>query len=152
GESACARLPRRPLRLRRVPPAASARARCVAAGRPCRTAPSAVRLLPAREPRARPHRVSRMSEPHSDTDDIPDIGAIIARAAGQERLEPDTAEAAFDFVMQGRATPVQIAALLVALRTRRESPAEVAGGVRALRRAMVPVAAADPDHLVDTCG
>ncbi|HEX6306704.1 MAG TPA: anthranilate phosphoribosyltransferase [Longimicrobiales bacterium] len=91
-------------------------------------------------------------EPQNETDELPDLGAIIARAAGRERLEPGTAEAAFDFIMQGRATPVQIAALLVALRTRRETPAEVAGGVRALRRAMIPVAAADPDRLVDTCG
>jgi anthranilate phosphoribosyltransferase len=42
--------------------------------------------------------------------------------------------------------------LLVALRTRREAPSEIAGGVRALRRAMVPVASTDTDQLVDTCG
>ncbi|HEX6133692.1 MAG TPA: anthranilate phosphoribosyltransferase [Longimicrobiales bacterium] len=91
-------------------------------------------------------------EQQNETDELPDLGAIIARAAGQERLEVGTAEAAFDFIMQGRATPVQIAALLVALRTRRETSAEVAGGVRALRRAMIPVTAAEPDQLVDTCG
>jgi len=84
--------------------------------------------------------------------DLPDLGAIIARATSREPLDSETARAAFDIVMQGRATPVQIAALLVALKTRRETPAEVAGGVRALRRAMVAVPAADPDSLVDTCG
>jgi anthranilate phosphoribosyltransferase len=67
-------------------------------------------------------------------------------------LAADEAEAAFLAVMDGRATPVQITALLVALRTRHESPAEVAGGVRALRAAMVPVPAQAPDELVDTCG
>src|SRR5690606_13682685 len=103
-----------------------------------------------------PHMSSeQQSEPHNEHDgsiDPPDIGAIIMQAVGQGPLAAGDAEAAFDVVMQGRATPVQIAALLVALRTRRESPAEVAGGVRALRRAMIPVQAADPDQLVDTCG
>jgi anthranilate phosphoribosyltransferase len=44
-----------------------------------------------------------------------------------------------------------MAALLVAIRVRGAVPAEVAGGVRALRRAMVAVPA-DPAGLVDTCG
>ena len=88
----------------------------------------------------------------SDEDDRPDIGALIVQATRPEPLSARDAEAAFSVVMEGRATPVQIAALLVALRTRRESPTEVAGGVRALRRAMIPVAAADPESLVDTCG
>lgn len=82
----------------------------------------------------------------------PDLSAIIARATAPEPLDAADAEAAFNAIMQGYATPVQIAALLVALRTRREGAAEVAGGVRALRRAMIPVVAADPDQLVDTCG
>jgi anthranilate phosphoribosyltransferase len=82
----------------------------------------------------------------------PDLGELIARATGSEPLSAADAEAAFTVVMEGRATPVQVAALLVALRTRGESPGVVAGGVRALRRAMVPVAARDVDALVDTCG
>lgn len=96
----------------------------------------------------------QQSDPRGEHGDLelPDLGAIIMQAVGQGPLAAGEAEAAFDVVMQGRATPVQIAALLVALRTRRESPAEVAGGVRALRRAMIPVPATDPDELVDTCG
>lgn len=85
-------------------------------------------------------------------DEGPDLADILVRAAGAGPLSADDAEAAFSIVMQGRATPVQIAALLIALRTRGESPDVVAGGVRALRRAMVPVHAEDPDALVDTCG
>lgn len=92
-----------------------------------------------------------ISESDSQSD-LPDLGALIARAAGEGRLDGTEAEAAFGIIMQGRATPVQIAALLVALRARRESPEEIAGGVRALRSAMIPVAASDPDQLVDTCG
>jgi anthranilate phosphoribosyltransferase len=45
-----------------------------------------------------------------------------------------------------------MAGLLMALRTRGVTPAELAGGVRALRKAMLPVAHPDPDRLVDTAG
>lgn len=79
-----------------------------------------------------------------------DLGDLIRQAA----LRPLTAaeaEAAFTEVMEGRATPVQMAALLVAIRVRGAVPHEVAGGVRALRRAMVPVPG-DAAGLVDTCG
>jgi anthranilate phosphoribosyltransferase len=81
-----------------------------------------------------------------------DLTKLIAQAAGGRRLSADEAEAAFVEVMEGRASPVQLAALLVALRVRGETPQEIAGGVRALRRAMVPVAAPDDYVLVDTCG
>ena len=81
-----------------------------------------------------------------------DLTKLIARAAGGHRLSADEAEAAFVEVMEGRASPVQLAALLVALRVRGETPQEIAGGVRALRRAMVPVAAPGDNVLVDTCG
>ncbi|CAN5852029.1 anthranilate phosphoribosyltransferase [soil metagenome] len=90
-----------------------------------------------------------MTDPAADG---PDLADLLIRATAVEPLSAEDAEAAFSVVMEGRATPVQIAALLIALKTRRESPDVVAGGVRALRRAMVPVAAADPDSLVDTCG
>jgi anthranilate phosphoribosyltransferase len=79
-----------------------------------------------------------------------DLGALIRHAAARP-LTAAEAEAAFGEVMEGRATPVQIAALLVAIRVRGAVAAEVAGGVRALRRAMVPVPG-DPTGLVDTCG
>jgi len=79
-----------------------------------------------------------------------DLGALIRHAATRP-LSAAEAEAAFVEVMEGRATPVQIAALLVAIRVRGAVAGEVAGGVRALRRAMVPVPA-DAAGLVDTCG
>jgi len=74
------------------------------------------------------------------------------RHAVDRPLEIEEAESAFDTVMSGEATPVQIAALLVAIRTRGVAAAEIAGGVRALRRAMIPVPARDAATLVDTCG
>jgi anthranilate phosphoribosyltransferase len=81
----------------------------------------------------------------------PGLSELIARIARRETLDVAAAEAAFVEVMEGRATPVQMAALLVALRVRGESAQEIAGGVRALRRAMVPVAVSALD-VVDTCG
>jgi anthranilate phosphoribosyltransferase len=80
------------------------------------------------------------------------LGPLIARIVAGERLSAAEAEAAFGALMEGRATPVQTASLLVALRTRGESAEEVAGGVRALRRAMIPVVSVAPESLVDTCG
>lgn len=81
-----------------------------------------------------------------------DLAKLIARVAGGDRLSAHDSEAAFVEVMEGRASPVQLAALLVALRVRGETPQEIAGGVRALRRAMVPVPAPPDFVLVDTCG
>jgi anthranilate phosphoribosyltransferase len=80
------------------------------------------------------------------------IPTLLARLTAGEHLGADEAEAAFGLFMDGTATPVQMAALLVALRGKGLAPAEVAGGVRALRRAMVPVPARDPGSLVDTAG
>jgi len=76
----------------------------------------------------------------------------LIREAADRPLTMSEAEEAFDQVMQGRATPVQIAALLVAIRVRGAVPEEVAGGVRALRRAMVPVLVSPDADVVDTCG
>ena len=75
----------------------------------------------------------------------------IRRVLSGERLDAASAEAAFDCFMSGEATQAQMAALLTALRMRGETPAEVAGGVRALRKAMVPLAL-DDDGIIDTCG
>src|SRR5712692_273093 len=53
--------------------------------------------------------------------------------------------------MQGAASPAQIAALLIGLRVKGETVAELTGAARALRAAMVHVEA-EGAHLVDTCG
>ena len=80
------------------------------------------------------------------------LQGAIQKLAFREPMSADEAQAAFDIVMQGQATAVQIAALLSALRATGESPEVVAGVVRALRNAMVSLSADDPDGLVDTCG
>lgn len=85
-------------------------------------------------------------------DEGPTLAQLIARVANRLDLTVGEAEAAFGTIMGGRATPVQIAALLAALRVKGETSAEVAGGVRAMRAAMVPVPISDAAELVDTCG
>jgi anthranilate phosphoribosyltransferase len=82
----------------------------------------------------------------------PNIADILPRLVNGDDINIDDAENAFVAVMEGRATPVQITALLIALRTLGEQPAHVAGGVRALRRAMIPVRAPESWAVVDTCG
>jgi anthranilate phosphoribosyltransferase len=81
-----------------------------------------------------------------------ELARIIAKVAEGESLTAQEAETAFDHVMAGEASPVQMAALLLGLRARGHAPSEVAGGVRALRRAMIPVPASSTRVLVDTCG
>jgi anthranilate phosphoribosyltransferase len=88
----------------------------------------------------------------TDAAAAPDADLVeLLRRATVRPLTAEEAERAFTEVMEGRASPVQMAALLVAIRVRGATPQEVAGGVRALRRAMVPVPT-DPEGLVDTCG
>ena len=81
-----------------------------------------------------------------------DLGVVIRKAAGGQHLTTFEAEFAFDVFMEGEASPVQMAALLTALRVKGAAPAEVAGGVRALRKAMIPIASTSPNALIDTCG
>lgn len=59
---------------------------------------------------------------------------------------------AFEQVMKGDATSAQIAALLMALRVKGETPEEVAAVIRAMRTVMVRLPAEAPEALVDTCG
>ncbi len=76
----------------------------------------------------------------------------VRRLAFGHHLTADESGAAFDVVMSGSATPAQVSALLMGLRVKGETPSEVAGAARALRRAMITLEADAPDMLVDTCG
>ena len=78
--------------------------------------------------------------------------AELVRAAVSRALSADEAEAAVAAMVDGTATAVQTAALLSAIAARGATPGEVAGGVRALRRAMVRVESSAGTDLVDTCG
>jgi anthranilate phosphoribosyltransferase len=81
-----------------------------------------------------------------------DLTELLEVVAEGGALTGEQAEAAIDSFMDGSASEVQMAGLLVGLRAKGLQPAEVAGGVRALRKAMISVASADADRLVDTAG
>jgi anthranilate phosphoribosyltransferase len=81
-----------------------------------------------------------------------DLTEILETVADGGSLTAAQAEAAFDAFMDGTASEIQMAGLLVGLRAKGLAPSEVAGGVRALRKAMLRVAHVDPDLLVDTAG
>src|SRR5438045_8746368 len=68
----------------------------------------------------------------------------IRRLTGGEAPDPAELTAAFDVVLAGDATPVQIAALLVGLRVKGETPVELAAVVRAFRQARVVLPAGAP--------
>jgi anthranilate phosphoribosyltransferase len=80
------------------------------------------------------------------------LQSAIRKLAAGESLDRDEARAAFELVMAGEASPVQVSALLMGLRAKGETAAEVAGVVEAMRGAMVRLDADDPAQLVDTCG
>jgi anthranilate phosphoribosyltransferase len=80
-----------------------------------------------------------------------DLTAVIERLIIGESLHAEEAEAALDLVMRGQASEVQTAALLVALRGKGETRAELAGLVRGMRAHAEPVHATRTP-LVDTAG
>jgi anthranilate phosphoribosyltransferase len=75
--------------------------------------------------------------------------ALSELLAGHDLTE-DTAAAAMAEIMQGAATPAQVAGFVVALRAKGERPAEVAGLVSTMRAFAIPVPVSG--ELLDTCG
>lgn len=80
------------------------------------------------------------------------LAHALRQLADHQSLTEDETADAFDVIVRGEATPSQVGAILMALRVKGETPAEIAGVARAFRAAMVPLPADDPDALVDTCG
>ncbi|MDQ6836011.1 MAG: anthranilate phosphoribosyltransferase [Actinomycetota bacterium] len=77
-------------------------------------------------------------------------GAIEALASGDD-LSQDQAAAALKGIMTGNASEIQIAAFLIALRTKGETVAELTGLAEAMRALAVPVRVGRQD-LLDTAG
>lgn len=75
---------------------------------------------------------------------------VLARLAAGERLAESEAEHAFGIIMAGEATPAQIAGLLMAMRVRGETVAELTGAVRAMRARMMAIEA--PEGAIDIVG
>jgi anthranilate phosphoribosyltransferase len=78
------------------------------------------------------------------------IRVAIERIVAGERLTSEQMEAAIGAVLDGEAQPSQLGAILIGLRMRGETTAELTGFVRAMRARVVPVDA--PPGAVDTCG
>jgi anthranilate phosphoribosyltransferase len=79
------------------------------------------------------------------------IKDAIAKLADRASLTEQEAESVMLEIMDGAATPAQIAAYLMGLRLKGETVEEIAGSVRAMRAKAVRIAVGDP-LVVDTCG
>jgi len=79
------------------------------------------------------------------------IKDAIAKLAERASLTEQEAESVMLEIMDGAATPAQIAAYLMGLRLKGETVEEIAGSVRAMRAKAVRIAVGDP-LVVDTCG
>lgn len=79
------------------------------------------------------------------------IKDAIAKLADRMDLSEKEAEEVMAEVMDGAATPAQIAAYLMGLRIKGETVEEIAGSARAMRAKAIRIRAADP-LVVDTCG
>ncbi|MEQ9144692.1 MAG: anthranilate phosphoribosyltransferase [Parvibaculaceae bacterium] len=79
-----------------------------------------------------------------------DFKSLIAKVADGHALNETDAEAAFNAMMSGDATPGQIGGFLMALRVRGETVDEITAGARVMRAKAVQVPA--PEGAIDTCG
>lgn len=77
---------------------------------------------------------------------------VISSLIAAEELPADVATAALGQILAGNATDAQIAAFLVGLRAKGESPQEVAGLVDAMLAAAAPLELDDPAGTVDIVG
>ena len=84
------------------------------------------------------------------TVEMGDLKSLLADVALGRTLSERDAEAAFDIIMSGNATPSQIGAFLMALRLRGETVEEITGAARIMRAKAVGVDA--PAGTIDTCG
>ncbi|MEQ9460676.1 MAG: anthranilate phosphoribosyltransferase [Phycisphaeraceae bacterium] len=67
-------------------------------------------------------------------------------------LSRESAEAIFDAIMEGKAEPLEIAALLALIQARGATVEEVVSAARAMRRHLVPVETPVGLRVMDTCG
>ena len=79
------------------------------------------------------------------------IEAELGRIAAGESLSMDEMAATMNLVMQGRCSPGEIGLLLIGLREKGETVAELAGAAAAMRQHMTPIRTRRTG-VVDTCG
>ncbi len=82
--------------------------------------------------------------------DLEDMKALLGVVANGTALSEEQAEAAFNIIMSGDATPSQIGGFLMALRVRGETVAEITGAARAMRAKCHYISA--PDGAMDIVG
>jgi len=75
---------------------------------------------------------------------------VLGRLALGNTMSEDQAEEVFEVIMSGDATPAQIGGLLMALRVRGETIAEITGAARVMRAKALHMEA--PAGAIDTCG
>jgi anthranilate phosphoribosyltransferase len=79
-----------------------------------------------------------------------DLRPLLAQVAAGHALSEGEAEAAFEIIMSGNATPSQMGAFLMALRVRGETVDEITGAARIMRAKALPIEA--PAGTIDTVG
>src|SRR5882724_1719843 len=84
------------------------------------------------------------------TADADDLKPLLAHVAQGKSLSESEAEAAFEIIMSGNATPSQMGAFLMALRVRGESVDEITGAARIMRAKALTIDA--PPGTIDTVG
>ncbi|MGB5696420.1 MAG: anthranilate phosphoribosyltransferase [Polyangiales bacterium] len=80
------------------------------------------------------------------------ISNVIKAIVAGHDLSADEVEGAMNAILDGEASPAQIAAFVVALRMKGESGDEIAGAARALRTHCVTIRPEVEGPLLDTCG
>ncbi|MHB1136156.1 MAG: anthranilate phosphoribosyltransferase [Coriobacteriia bacterium] len=83
--------------------------------------------------------------------EVTNVGGAISRVSGGDSLDEDEAERVMGIIMDGDATPSQIAALIVAMRMKGETVDEITGFARAMRDRATPVRPSVSGY-IDTCG
>jgi anthranilate phosphoribosyltransferase len=79
-----------------------------------------------------------------------DLRPLLAQVAAGRALSESEAEAAFEIIMSGNATPSQMGAFLMALRVRGETVDEITGAARIMRAKALTIEA--PAGTIDTVG
>ena len=81
---------------------------------------------------------------------LDDLRPLLGRVAAGHALSETEAEAAFEIIMSGNATPSQMGAFLMALRVRGETVDEITGAARIMRAKALAIEA--PPGTIDTVG
>jgi anthranilate phosphoribosyltransferase len=77
---------------------------------------------------------------------------FISKVVERQDLTEEEAHQAMGIIMEGEATPAQIASFVTALRMKGETIGEITGFARAMRAKAVPIEAKAREWVLDTCG